>query len=266
MSSQVIDPGEEKMKTVCTHCGAERTIAVKHAGRKVKCKACGESFRTQKLDTDGDGLVEEPEDAKRAEIKRKAKELIAQNSSGVSPDSLLSDFKGSSVSKIVVFTVILHVIILGGSSIPWLISEFVQNPIELEKGEREKLALTDATMAIKDIAEKYGLEPADITNKFSKSGSRADKVSGQKAKPSKNTSKPSSNKPSKQTSEPTKSTTSKASDPDAKTSSNPTTSKKNSTEEEAFEFDLDGKGKSKVEKDLEKVEEGPEEFKFEEDF
>ena len=46
----------------------------------------------------------------------------------------------------------------------------------MSKDERVDAAVKEATVSIRDIAEKYELSPQDISDRFAKGGSRTDKV------------------------------------------------------------------------------------------
>jgi hypothetical protein len=94
------------------------------------------------------------------------------------PDELLGSFKGRSLKSIIVFTVVVHAVILVGSSIPSLVGGFVgedtsamdedarlaaatekaKAALENINGERDR----EANAALAKIAESYGLKPQDL--------------------------------------------------------------------------------------------------------
>ena len=82
----------------------------------------------------------------------------------VSPDELMSDFRGHSLIKIVIFTVIVHVFILAIFS-PGYIKAQVFGESEAadeevaELSDEEKLAEAqkDGKAALREVADKYGL-------------------------------------------------------------------------------------------------------------
>lgn len=90
-----------------------------------------------------------------------------ETTSEVTPDSLLGKFHGRSVMPLVVFTVVVHAVVLLGSSVPFL-WRTCYGPGELTEEQRAEKAVEDATAAIREIAEKYELSPQDISKSFGK--------------------------------------------------------------------------------------------------
>lgn len=100
-----------------------------------------------------------------------------QASADVTPDSLLTQFKGKGLKPIVMFTVIAHVVIILGSSVPFLVGHMLGPDNEdLAEEERVKNAVEDATVALRKIAKKHGLNPQDISDQFSGAAPRSTKV------------------------------------------------------------------------------------------
>ena len=95
---------------------------------------------------------------------------------GVSPDSLMGDFRGRSVMTIVIFTVIIHVVIIGTTSFGYLKTEVFGATEDMTKEQRIEAAVKEATSSIRELAEKYELSPQEISDRFAKSGSRTDKA------------------------------------------------------------------------------------------
>lgn len=82
----------------------------------------------------------------------------------ISPDELMSDFRGHSLIKIVLFTVVAHVFILALFSPGYLKTQLFgesQAPDEevAELSDEEKLekAQKDGNAALREVADKYGL-------------------------------------------------------------------------------------------------------------
>ena len=100
----------------------------------------------------------------------------------ISPDSLMGDFKGRGVITILVVTLIVHAIIIIGTSFGYLKTEVVgAKAEEMSKEEVLDAAVQEATVAIRDIAEKYELSPQEISDRFAKSGSRTEQAIGEAA-------------------------------------------------------------------------------------
>jgi hypothetical protein len=100
----------------------------------------------------------------------------------ITPDSLMADFRGRGIVTILVFTVIVHLVVVVGSSIPYLRAEVLgANTSKMSKDKRVEIALREATIALKEIAEKHELKPQDITSKFASGGSRTSKATTTKS-------------------------------------------------------------------------------------
>ena len=248
----------DKIKSACTNCGNVRSVSSKYVGKKIKCKECDQSYRIV-AEEDNAAESEEihltPEDtatasARVAKKKGRGKEvtddMMNQYSEDISPDALMGDFKGKGIIGIFLVTIILHVVVLGGSSYGYIQKEFFSPaPEEIDVEKRKDMALDDATVALREIAEKYNLKSADITDKFSKGGSRGSKVGDSKA------TSPKSNDSTKNNPE---GTNEPKSNPDDNANSTPEAS--GNTEE----------NKSALEKSFDKKEQGPEDFDFNDDF
>lgn len=82
----------------------------------------------------------------------------------VSPDELMSDFRGHSLLKIVVFTVIIHVFVLAIFSPGYIKAQVFgesEDPADevAEMSDEEKLdkAQKDGKAALREVADRYGL-------------------------------------------------------------------------------------------------------------
>ncbi|MEZ7956362.1 MAG: hypothetical protein QMC23_07065 [Rubritalea sp.] len=85
----------------------------------------------------------------------------------VTPDQLMKHFQGSSLKSIIIFTVIIHVVLLAGSSFPYLYKVVVgEDASELSEKDRIDAAMRDATVALRDISEEYGLKPQDLSDQL----------------------------------------------------------------------------------------------------
>lgn len=92
------------------------------------------------------------------------------------PDSLMASFKGRKLKPILLFTLVAHVVVIGGSSVPYFIRKAMENS-KLSEAERIELAVEETTAALRKIATKYDASAKDITAQFS-GGSRAAKTPG----------------------------------------------------------------------------------------
>ncbi|HEX5790379.1 MAG TPA: hypothetical protein VFY13_04460, partial [Luteolibacter sp.] len=83
------------------------------------------------------------------------------------PEELMTHFRGRSFKSIVIFTVVLHVVIIGGSSIPWLMRTLTgQDTSKLSEDERMQLAVKEATSSLRKIAETHGLQAQQLGDRL----------------------------------------------------------------------------------------------------
>ena len=113
----------------------------------------------------------------------------------VSPDSLMSDFRGSSVAVILAFTVIVHVVLVGIFSVGYLKNEILgEDTSSLSEEERLDIAVREGTTSLREIAERHGVSPQDLSSRFSKSRAPAAQA--------KSTATPESSEPGTETKSP----------------------------------------------------------------
>lgn len=83
------------------------------------------------------------------------------------PDQLLDTFRGSSLKAVIVFTIIVHIVVVLGSSVPYLMKTFAGGDTsKLSEQERLDIAAKEATSAMREIATKHGISPEDLGNRF----------------------------------------------------------------------------------------------------
>ena len=84
-----------------------------------------------------------------------------------SPDELLDTFKGRGLKTIVVFTVVVHAVILLGTSVPFLWKTVTGgDKSELSEEERVQAAVKDATVTLRQIADEHGIKPQDLSSQL----------------------------------------------------------------------------------------------------
>jgi len=99
------------------------------------------------------------------------------NSSDATPESLLDTFQGPGLVKIVMLAVIIHVVVIAGTSMPYLKRSFMgEKTGELTKEKRIEKAMAEASEALKKIAAANGLNPQDISDNLASAGMRAPKA------------------------------------------------------------------------------------------
>jgi hypothetical protein len=85
----------------------------------------------------------------------------------ITPDQLLESFRGRSFKSIILFTIIVHLVIVGGTSIPYLIKSATgKSDSKLTEAERTEIAAREATTALRDIAAKHDLKPQDLSSRI----------------------------------------------------------------------------------------------------
>ncbi len=83
------------------------------------------------------------------------------------PDQLLESFRGRSFKSIILFTIVVHLVILGGTSVPYLMKSLGgKSDSKLTEEERMEIAAREATAALRDIATKHGLKPQDLSSRI----------------------------------------------------------------------------------------------------
>ncbi len=83
------------------------------------------------------------------------------------PDQLLESFRGRSFKSVILFTVIVHVVIVCGTSIPYLMKTITgKSASKLSENDRTELAAREATEALRDIATKHGIKPQDLSSRI----------------------------------------------------------------------------------------------------
>ena len=85
----------------------------------------------------------------------------------ITPDKLLESFRGRSFKSVILFTVIIHVVIVGGTSIPYLMEKIIgKSDSKLKEKDRIELAAREATEALREIATKHGIKPQDLSSRI----------------------------------------------------------------------------------------------------
>ena len=83
------------------------------------------------------------------------------------PDQLLEAFRGRSFKSIIAFTIVVHLVIVVGSSVPYLMKSLgAKSDSKLSEVERTEIAAREANSALRDIAVKHGLKPQDLSNRI----------------------------------------------------------------------------------------------------
>lgn len=92
----------------------------------------------------------------------------------VTPESLMEHFQGPGLVKMVLVTVIFHVVLILGTSVSYVKTSFLGEDVsKLTKEQRVEKALADATASLRKIATANGLNPQDISDKMGGGAARA---------------------------------------------------------------------------------------------
>ena len=95
--------------------------------------------------------------------------------SEVSPDSLMNDFRGGSLFGVIVFTALVHVVLIGVFSIGYLRNELLgQDTKSLTEAERLDIAEQEAIKALGEIAKRHDVPEKDLSDRFAGKGKRSD--------------------------------------------------------------------------------------------
>jgi hypothetical protein len=83
------------------------------------------------------------------------------------PDQLLESFRGSNLKTIIVFTLIVHAVVLLGSSVPYLWKTVAGgDSSKLGEKERMEIAEREAASSLREIASKHGVKPEELSSRF----------------------------------------------------------------------------------------------------
>lgn len=86
----------------------------------------------------------------------------------ITPDKLLESFRGRSFKSVILFTVIVHAVVICGTSVPYLMKAITgKSSSKLNETERTEIAAREATEALRDIATKHGIKPQDLSTRIS---------------------------------------------------------------------------------------------------
>ncbi|MFT7515064.1 MAG: hypothetical protein ACI9QL_004290, partial [Candidatus Omnitrophota bacterium] len=82
-------------------------------------------------------------------------------------ESLMNSFHGPGLSKMMIVTIVVHVVVILGTSVPFMLKSVLgENTSELSKDERIEKAVADATSSLQKIADEHGLSPKEISDQF----------------------------------------------------------------------------------------------------
>ena len=92
----------------------------------------------------------------------------------ISPDELMEDFRGRSVTSIVIFTIVAHLIVLVVAvGVPFLWGLVMGSDVkELSEETRKELAVKEARASLTEIAKEYGLKSVDDLSRQMAGGAR----------------------------------------------------------------------------------------------
>lgn len=168
----------------CTSCGLKLKIPAQYLGQKVKCSSCGTAFEAQPAKEPAQEPERAPEPTpspkpqqeKKAERRKSSRQMVEIDES-ITPDSLMGDFKGRKLVIAILLAIVLHAVLIHGTSFNYLKTEvFGTDTSEMSKEEKVQIAIGEATAELSKIADRHGLSVEDITSKFSAGGSRSDKL------------------------------------------------------------------------------------------
>lgn len=88
----------------------------------------------------------------------------------------MDNFKGPGLVRMIMLTVIVHVLVMTLTSIPFLKKSIMgTDTSKMTREEKIAQAVTDATSALRKIAAEHGVNPQDISDQFTSAGSRTEK-------------------------------------------------------------------------------------------
>lgn len=119
----------------------------------------------------------------------------------VSPDDLMDDFRGKSLGKVILVTLVVHAIFIGVFSIGYIRELIVGPGAQLTDEQRMSKALDDTSAELRKIADRYEVNVTDLKSKL-ETGRAKTAAPVTSANPSeKPTETPATEKPQEQKSE-----------------------------------------------------------------
>lgn len=89
-------------------------------------------------------------------------------------DELLDDFKGSSLKRIIIFTVVIHVVLVVGTSIFYLWNVLTVGDVkDLPEEKRMEMAIAEVNRHIRRTADQYDILPKVLSESLDKKASAA---------------------------------------------------------------------------------------------
>ena len=102
----------------------------------------------------------------------------------VTPDQLMKHFQGSSLKSIIIFTLIIHAVLIAGTSYHYLYKKVVgEDTSEVSEKERTEAAMREATVALRKIAEVHGLNPQDLSSQLAGGARKSPKAPNKESDP-----------------------------------------------------------------------------------
>jgi hypothetical protein len=85
----------------------------------------------------------------------------------ITPDELLESFRGRSMKSIIIFSVVVHAVLLLGTSLPYLYQSVAgADTAGLSEQERIDKAFQEASASLRKIADQHGLKPQDLSSRL----------------------------------------------------------------------------------------------------
>lgn len=114
--------------------------------------------------------------------------MIDTQKEEITPDQLLETFRGGSMRNIILFTIVVHVVVLLGTSVPYIWKSVAGgDSSKLSDKERMELAAREATASLTEIASKHGVKPEDLSSSFAGKASPAQQQEAATPEPVANT-------------------------------------------------------------------------------
>lgn len=88
------------------------------------------------------------------------------------PDDLMNHFQGRSLKTIIIFTIIVHLVIILGTSVPYFIGMFGDPNKGLSEEERTQIAVKEANETLARIAKSHGLQAQQLRSQMAGGASR----------------------------------------------------------------------------------------------
>jgi membrane-bound lytic murein transglycosylase B len=93
---------------------------------------------------------------------------MSDSTQDTTPDELMQAFRGRGLKSMLVFTLAVHAVFILTTSLPGIVKNLTSGGAggDLTAEERAELANKEATASLREIAQRHGITPQDLSARF----------------------------------------------------------------------------------------------------